>query len=384
MMRTWFAIVAKELVDALRDRKTLWLILALPLLNGTVMIGMASFMVQEAESQQQEKQLLLDHREYAPALSNYLERQGFQLQPAPADYRQRISKGELKQAVLAVPRGFDASVAAGEAPQLDIVSDNNNRLSSGNADQLEKLLEGYRREVVSLSLAWHGLPDALQRPFTQEYQELSNPNGSMMGPMISMVLLLTLSSIAMLGVLDSTAGERERGSLFPLMLNPVSGRTLVYGKWFAVLLQCCIVVVLQLVSMKAALAFSPGSVQQMMGFGWLQAWQGLGLLLPLAALLAAMFMALASQANSYKEGQAKCNVPLMLISFMPAAQMLNTTGRDILWQQLVPGLAQSKQLTALLQGRPLDSGLLLESAVITLALAALALEQARRTLTRAA
>jgi sodium transport system permease protein len=122
--------------------------------------------------------------------------------------------------------------------------------------------------------------------------------------------------------IDSTAGERERGSLEPLLLNPVPREALVLGKWIAASLFG-----------SASVLFSAGL---MMSVFTRIPWQDLGirfrvgppelagllaLVLPLAFLLSSMVMYASMYARSFKEAQSYIGM-LMLV---PMAPMLVST-----------------------------------------------------------
>ena len=105
--------------------------------------------------------------------------------------------------------------------------------------------------------------------------------------MLPFVILMAVVSGALAAALDTTAGERERGSLEPLLMNPVSYPALVAGKWAAVALLGMAIAVL------CCGSFLPGQwllrsdqLAALFRFGPVEALAFLGLLLPLAGLLA--------------------------------------------------------------------------------------------------
>jgi sodium transport system permease protein len=184
--------------------------------------------------------------------------------------------------------------------------------------------------------------------------------------------------------LDTTAGERERGSLEPLLMNPASRLSLVLGKWGAV------AAVSMLIAVLSSLSFLPGQwllrseqLAAMFRYGWPEALSFLALLLPLAGALSALLMAIAIRCKSFKEAQANSTVLVLGVSMLPMLSLFNQEGEKP-WHLWVPALAQSTLMGRVLKGEvisPLDLGV---PALACVLLAALCLVYISRQLAQAA
>jgi sodium transport system permease protein len=111
--------------------------------------------------------------------------------------------------------------------------------------------------------------------------------------------------------LDSTAGERERRSMIPLLLNPVSPEEVIVGKWLAATVFGLAVVTLNIIGLAIVLASSAPSILAQRA-PQLLVWIVLGLV-PLASLGAAANVLVAVRSRTMKEAQ---NASKMLV-FLP-------------------------------------------------------------------
>ena len=87
--------------------------------------------------------------EHAPALRNFIERQGWVIQPAPADYEAALAKRSFSQPVVVVPADFERDLADGIAPRLVVVSSSANQRAQGSAGSVRGLLHGFNQEICA-------------------------------------------------------------------------------------------------------------------------------------------------------------------------------------------------------------------------------------------
>src|SRR6185295_12034675 len=106
----------------------------------------------------------------------------------------------------------------------------------GGVGRVSRLLEGFNQEQGGLRLAVRGVaPTALQALEVDE-RDLASPatRAAQLTVMLPFFVLMAALYGALNAALDTTAGERERGSLEPLLMNPAPRLALVLGKWGAV------------------------------------------------------------------------------------------------------------------------------------------------------
>lgn len=374
-MRQALIVFAKELTDALRDRRTLLRILIPAVLMGPLLLTALSGLIASLEERADRREILTVGLEAAPTLQNYIERQTFTIKPAPADYERRLRESKLLEPVLVVPKDFEAKLLAGEAPTVEVVSDSANQRAAAGVGAIKGLLWGFNRERAALNLALRGVSTELLEPVDVQERDLASvqARAARLTSIIPMFIIMAVLYGALTAALDSTAGERERGSLEPLVMNPVPHGALVVGKWGAVALLGMAVALLSSLSfVPAQWLLKSDSLQAMFQFGpgevlyfWL-------LQIPLAAGLSALLMALAIRSKTFKEAQAGSALVITAVSLMPMVSLFNPGG-DAPWYLWVPGLAQNTLMLQVLKGETLRWAQVLPGVVVGFALAAVAL-----------
>jgi len=160
---------------------------------------------------------------------------------------------------------------------------------------------------------------------------------------------------ALNAALDTTAGERERGSLEPLLMNPASRLSLVLGKWGAVSSVGMLIALLSCFSfLPAQYLLRSETLAAMFQFGLREAGLMLALLTPLAAALAALMMAIAIRCKTFKEAQANNTVVILGVSLLPLVTVFNQSG-EAPWHLAVPALGQVALMNRVLKGEAIGA-----------------------------
>ena len=122
MMTRFWIVLVKELVDALRDRRTLLTVLLSSVAMGPLVLVLLSSMIANIEKRADAREMVVMGLQHAPTLRNYLERQTFILREAPADFEKQLKDSKLGDPVLVVGEAFEAELAAGELPVVELVT----------------------------------------------------------------------------------------------------------------------------------------------------------------------------------------------------------------------------------------------------------------------
>jgi sodium transport system permease protein len=350
-----WAVFCKELLDAMRDRRTLFMVLLSSVAMGPVVLVLISTLASSFEKRAEAREVVVAGIAHAPGLRNYLERQTYTVKEAPPDYEQQLKESRLQDPVLVVPADFEPMLRAGEVPVLEVVSHSANQRAQGGVGRIAGLLRGFNQEQAALRLLVRGVsPSLLQAVEVQEF-DLASPatRGAQLSFMLPFFVLMAVLYGALNAALDTTAGERERGSLEPLLMNPASPLALTLGKWAAVS------AVGMLIAVLSCLSFLPGqwllrseTLSAMFRFGPGDAARFLALLLPLAGALSAVLMAIAIRCKSFKEAQANATVVLLGVSMLPLVTLFNPGG-EAAWHLWVPALGQITLMGRVLKGEPL-------------------------------
>jgi sodium transport system permease protein len=350
-MNAWI-VFRKELLDALRDRRTLFMVLLSSVAIGPVVLIALSALVAGIEKRAEERTVVVAGIEHAPTLRNFLERQTYRIEAASADYEQRLVAQKQVDPVLVVGKAFEAELARGEAPLVEIVSSSGNQRAGAATGRLTRLLRGFSTEQAALRLALRGVAPATLEVIDVQERDLANPQSraAQLTGMVPFFVLMAVLYGALNAALDTTAGERERGSLEPLLMNPASRTSLVLGKWGAV------AAVGMLIALLSCFSFLPAqgllrseTLAAMFQFGAREAGLFMLLLAPLAAALAALMMAIAIRCKSFKEAQANNTVVILGVSLLPLVSVFNQGGESP-WHLWVPALGQVALMNRVLKG----------------------------------
>jgi sodium transport system permease protein len=384
--RTALTVYRKEIVDALRDRRTLLTVLISSVLMGPAVLVAISALVATFESRAELREVYVIGIEHAPSLKNFFERQTYTVKPAPADFETQLRKARLADPVVVIPKDFEAALLRGDAPVVEVVVDSANQRSQAGAGRIERLLSGFGRERAALTLALRGVSVDLLEPLQVEDRDLASTQtrATQITGMLPYFVMMAVLYGALNAALDTTAGERERGSLEPLLMNPLDRWVLVLGKWAAV------ASVGMLIAVLSSLSFLPGqwmlrsdTLAAMFQYGLREASMFLVVLLPFAAAVSAVLMAVAIRCKSFKEAQASATVVMLAASLLPLINVFSL-GSESPWYLWVPALAQNVLMTHVLKGESLGAAQIAVPLAVCGALTVLGVWFVARTLRSAA
>jgi sodium transport system permease protein len=363
-------VYVKELRDALRDRRTALMVLFASILTGPVTLVLVAQFISGLEEKASTLKVRLAGIEHAPALVNFLQRNDVEIEAAPVDYPGKIREGRL-DAVIVVPKDFDERYLAGDGARVDIVYDDSRAESGPAIRQAERLLRAFNRESGMLRMMSRGVSPDLTEPVKVQHVNTATPRqkGAFLLFLIPMFAILSPLLGGMTIAIDSTAGERERGSLEPLLANPVPVWRVVAGKWLAAWSFACGVATLTLAGFVIAASLYTGKrLAALLTFGTPELALFLVMVVPFAAMTAALQMLISTYGRSYREAQTYVSYLATVISFVPLVVLFSGL-KDALWQLWVPVLGQQVVLTRIVRGDELGASDWAIPAFVALAIA---------------
>ena len=259
-------------------------------------------------------------------------------------------------AVLRLPGKYASDYAAMRPARIELWFDSSTE-QDGRRD-VEDVLNAYGSNIASARLLAHGVsPAALSPVQVQRYDTGTTAArsagliGGILGFLFFPAFICGLSA-----AVDSTAGERERRSLEVLMAQPVRTWELVAGKWLAAAALAVIGITLELMLAHAILSWMP---LEEIGMSWRVSWGRLLLVclasVPLSLFAAAMQIAVAMNARSFKEAQSVLSI-VMLVPMLPGLAVSMLELKTASWMYLVPMLSNQTLLRETAKGG--DIGLL--------------------------
>jgi len=377
------AILRKELTDTRRDRRTGTVTLLSAVLAGPIFLLLIFNLIASQADRARDITLPVMGAEYAPAIVAFLQRQQVSVTKAPADYDAQIRRGDL-DVVLIIDASFGKDVEQGKRGTVRLVFDRSRDRARPAIDQAESLLRGYNRLWGDQRLMLRGVTTSVADPLLVETADLATPqqSGALVLFLVAYYGLFASVMGGMAVALDTTAGERERQSLEPLLMTPARPAEIVIGKWLAVCAFDALVVTLTLTGFYLTLAFAPlPSVGVPFLFGAREFGRFLLVLVPMMLMLPAILLYVGSRARAYKEAQANVSVLLFVVSLIPLVQLFMQR-REPGWLMLVPVSAQYSLLNTSLRGEAPALAQLALSCLAPAALTVIALVAVTRRLSR--
>ena len=377
------AVARKELRDASRDRRTGLVTLISAIAGGPIFLVLIFNLIAGQAERARDLKLPVIGQANAPALVEFLQRQQVTLSTPPADYEAQIRRGDLN-VVLIVDDSFAADVEAGRAGTVRLVYDRSRDRARSSIEQAEELLSAYNRLWGAQRMILRGVHGVVGNPLNVEARNLATPqqSGAFVLFLVGYYALFAALMGGMAFALDTTAGERERQSLEPLLMTPARPHEIAIGKWLAVVAFNALVVLTTLAGFYLTLAFAPlPPVGVPFLFGPRELTRFLLVLVPITMLMPAVLLYVGSRARTFKEAQANVSLILFVVSIIPAAQLF-LQRREPDWIALVPISGQYSLLNLALRGEALPALQVVLSYAAPLALVLLALAGVTRLLSR--
>ncbi|HET6144785.1 MAG TPA: ABC transporter permease [Candidatus Acidoferrales bacterium] len=357
-------VYRKELVDSLRDRRTLISMIVVPLLVMpllTIGMGVLSIALVGIAMREVPRVMVLGGEDSPGVLAELNKLSDLEIVPAKPDYAEEISSKRIRAAV-EIPAGFEAKLAAGESSTVKIYMYQGELKSGFGADRLQRFFSKLRDRAVREHLQARHLPENLARPFDileTNVASAEKVGGTVLGGLVPYFVILLCLTGAMYPAMDLTAGEKERGTIETLLCSPVSRTHLVIGKFLMVLTASIATAILAITSM--AVSFGTGK-QMLLSITKGAADPSLQItvtpkgvvsiffvVFPLAVFFSAALLALSLVAKSFKEAQSYIS-PLMILVVMPAIASL------LPGVELTPALAFIPVLNTSLVSKEIISG----------------------------
>ncbi|MBQ4879413.1 ABC transporter permease [Pseudoalteromonas luteoviolacea] len=346
-----FEVFLKEVKELLRDRKTLFFVIALPIVIFPILFALLGFLASKTtfEAEQKVHTYYLANADLSPEFAQMLfYHKSFK--PYEGD-EQFDSIEALKAAVKAgkidvgieIPKMQNKQVSVSPEQAVWHVVFNDAQSINFVYKRLEKLINKYAAGIRSATLEALGAPkahhSAILKPITITKVDTADKRenyGEKLGALIPYMLIPLVLMGASYPAIDLGAGEKERGTLETLLLTPVTRTQLVLGKFLTILtssIACALVTVSSMaiwISIAGGIgvldtikdAFSSVSIADFMLI--------FALLLPVAVMLSSLVLAISIYARSFKEAQNYMG-PLSMLVFVPIVvsvmpnMSLNTT-----------------------------------------------------------
>jgi sodium transport system permease protein len=360
-MGTTITVFIKEVVDNIRDRRTLMSALIMGPIFGPLLFSFVINLSIERSLENAEKTLELPviGAQHAPNLIDFLDSRNIDAVGGPEnlDAAMEAVKTGVNDVILVIPEGFGEQLADMTPALVRIVSDQANRDADRDARRVRGAVRDYGQLLSGLRVVARGVnPRALQAIAIDEV-DVSTPSGrsAILLGMMSYFFIFAALMGGMYLAIDTTAGERERGSLEPLLSLPVTRSQLIFGKIAATCLFMALSLLLSLTAFYFALGFMPLEQLGMTpNFGVPVVLAAFLIFLPFILLGSALMTLVASFTKSYREAQTWLSVvllaptlPILVVSILmlrPRAEFM-----------FIPSLSQHLLLVDMVKNEPINA-----------------------------
>jgi sodium transport system permease protein len=377
MLERIWVIVHKEILDNFRDRRSVTNALFAVLINPLLYIALFGFLGRSfSEQAERPLELAVVGAEHAPGLVAYLEQNNVILQPAPADPAAAVRSGDMN-VVLVIAEDYAEQFSQGRPAGVELILDESAQSAAVAVGRTADLLNQFNRQILVQRLLARGISPQLLTPVLVERVNVASQASGVASVVLNMLPVVMMTAAFYGGfylVVDMTAGERERKSLEPLLLNPVPRWQIVLGKYLTALVFTILATTLATLFFVVLLA-----IPQVQAFTQIRfelepsvLVTAVLLMVPVVFMAVALEMAVASFTRSVKEASTYTQF-IALAGFMPSVFLSVLPIRPQTWMYFIPTVSQLFLIKDISRGEPLEVTNVVIATLLTLAIGAAAL-----------
>ncbi|SHE76056.1 MULTISPECIES: ABC transporter permease [Caloramator] len=320
MNSLWGIVFKKELKDLFRDRKTVIMSVLLPLVLFPLLFGLIGKGV-KSTTEKVAKEVKIAYIGEESSFKNFLSSVPNIKIVETKDYQEEVKKGTIYLAVV-VEEDFDEKLSQEKMSDIKIIYDSESTNSQTALDVVKDVINTYKDEVVKGRLEKRGIDVSILSPVDVKNEPVNREKAGGGALMLTMLLPLYLIIYAITGpmaaAVDLGAGEKERGTLEPLLTTQASRMQLLFGKLFAITVMGIIGTTSSLTGLYIAFKYS----MDFMGDVGLKISIGSLVLIGVTAIIlnmifAAVELAVSIYARSFKEAQTYLS-PVTIIGMIVA------------------------------------------------------------------
>lgn len=328
-LRTVNTIFRKEILDTIRDKRTVIMMIGLPIVlyPAMLLIGLQTAIIQHQQLEAAVSRIAIK-ADKPQAIELWFD--GIpKMKVAPSvDPEGDLARNEV-DAVLVVRGDIERILDEGRTLIVEVLYDITEFASREAAVRIEGMLDTMSKSLLSERLARSGIEEHYIRPIEIRQRDVASPaktTGTMLGLILPMLMVFMIALGAFYPAIDLTAGEKERGTFETLLSTPASKIEIVAGKFLTVFCLAMLTGILNLASMAATFVFMLSQISALlddtvllqMSLPFESFLIVLVVIIPLAFFICAMMMSVAVFARSFKEAQNYIT-PFVVVIAIPAA-----------------------------------------------------------------
>jgi sodium transport system permease protein len=326
-MRIIVAIFKKELTDVLRDKRTLFFMIVIPVIvMPLIFIGSIKF--QEYQSKKSDEKILnigLINKTSDSQIRDYLlDQKGVYLvEDIDLDSLELGIKNDSLQGGLYIHKNFINDISTNAMGKVEVYYKSSDLMSKAK-NRINNALEIYKNKIVSERLSQFNVDKDLLEPLDIINKDISTKKetiGKAVGGLIPYMLVIFIFLGAMYPAIDLGAGEKERGSLETLLSSPATKFEITVGKLMVVSLAGMVSGLISVIGISVPFYFI-GNIPDQIKSTVLEIISPfiivsvIILMIPIAIFFASMLLSISFYARSFKEAQSLMG-PLNIIIIVP-------------------------------------------------------------------
>ena len=325
----WFIILIKELTDMIRDRRTMFMMVVMPLvvipLLATTAIKLTQSQIEKAKDK--ELRVAVINETASPELFKRLtkEENFFLVTMTNADSARSMTAEQTLDGVVIIPQDFSEFVEGDKQATIRLIFKSSESLNAARR-RIEAIIDQYDREIVNERIGRLQLDETLFDAIAIEREDVASTEEKFAenaGGFLPYIFIIFGFMGSIYPALDLGAGEKERGTLETILSSPASRFDIVMGKFLVVVLFSIATAFLAMLGVLIMVyQFLPTietnitqTVMDMLGPR--RIFIIMSMVLPVSAFFAAVALAISIFARSFKEAQSMM-APLNIIIILPA------------------------------------------------------------------
>ena len=330
-MSNFFTILKKELIDIIRDRKTIAFTILLPILIYPVLFQVMSVTMKSSQEDAKKEINIVINGDKDSNLSKLLTSQENIKEKNYDNPKKALKDGDL-QLIINIPSNVDEEIENGNSVDLEILIDDQSEKSTIAGSMVESLINDYSKSIVESRLSELNVDSKILNPINIETKSginedgTNNSNANTILGMIPALIVIMLLSPTMGLAADLGAGEKERGTFEPLLSTSVNRNSILWGKITTISIVSVLTLLLSMVSLLVSFKGFVNSVSEGMG-------EGINLNINIITILfiilfcifiiifmSTLQVVISISARSTKEANTYLSgliIPIMILAFIP-------------------------------------------------------------------
>jgi sodium transport system permease protein len=259
--------------------------------------------------------------------------------------------------ILAIDESYAESFSQGQPAKVKLYFDGSAKGTTNiSVSKARSIINAYSSGIGAIRLQLRGVSPNMTKAISIENHDQASvqSKGGQFMAFLPYFLIIILFSGSMYLAIDTTAGEKERKSLEPLFLNPVSRMEILSGKLAATIAFGLITLIVSIIVFKLTIPFYPTKTMGVnLELGMVQMLIMFLVLMPLAVVAGSIQTIIASFSKSFKEAQTYVGL-LIIIPMIPSMLLMFLSIKEKLWMMAIPILNQNLIINQIIRGEDLS------------------------------